>query len=255
MNAYTVLAPYYDALMAHADYGGWADFAERRFARLGRPVRLALDLGCGAGALSAVLAERGYEVIGVDASPDMLACAAARCAGLPLPPLFLCQPLQRLDLYGTVDAAVSSFDSFNYLTDPAALRRALARVFLFLEPGGLLLFDVRPPGYFEAANGTASVSQTDDLHCVWRTDWNARARLARHSVTLFVRAGGLWRRYDEEHCQRAYTEKEWLSLLGEAGFCDVRLYGDKALRRPRPEEERWFLSARKPAAGRGFPKA
>ena len=245
MNAYTNLAPYYGELMSHVDYAGWADFAQRHFARLNRPVKLVLDLACGVGALSGILAERGYEVIGADASPDMLSVASANNILHEKPPLFLCQPMQSLDLYGTVDAAVCSLDSLNYLPSLDTLKQALGRVCLFLEPGGLFLFDVRTPAHFAAMDGQAAVVETDRLYCVWQTDWNARALTARHSVSLFVQEGALWRRINEEHRQRAYANDCWEALLIEAGFTDVRLYGDRVWRRPRPDESRIFISARK----------
>jgi len=243
MNAYTGLAPYYDALMAHADYASWADYAERCFARQREPVRLVLDLACGTGALSCLLAERGYEVVGADASPDMLAMAQARSGGLSNPPLFLCQDMRSLDLYGTVDAAVCALDSLNYLPDLKALKQALGRVCLFLRPGGLFLFDVRTPCHFAAIDGAASVIEENGLYCVWRTGWNARAMMARHNITLFVQEGARWRRLDEEHRQRAYDNEQWEPLLREAGFTDVRTYGDRKNRRPRPEEGRIFVCA------------
>lgn len=246
MTSYTALAPYYDALMSQADYVAWADFAERHLTRLRSPEPLVLDLACGTGRLSCLLAERGYDVIGVDASADMLSCAMQRAYEQEKRPLFLCQTAQALDLYGTVKAAVSSMDSLNYIVEAATLKKALAKVALFLEPGGLFLFDARTPAHFMSAHGQTFVTQDEELFCSWHTDWQPRHMTARHDVTIFAKEASLWRRMDEVHNQRAYTQEQWVAFLQQAGFTDIRLFGDKVMRRPKPSETRIFISARKP---------
>ena len=102
---YGPLAGCYDAMTEDVNYPAWADFLEKLFARQPRPVHTVLDLACGTGTMSWLLAQRGYEVIGVDISPDMLAVAAEKdLDGVEEPPIFLCQAMEELDLYGTVDA-------------------------------------------------------------------------------------------------------------------------------------------------------
>jgi SAM-dependent methyltransferase len=245
------LAAHYDRLMDHVDYGAWADFAERQFARIQTPVRLVLDLACGTGRLTCLLAARGYDMIGVDSSEDMLAQAQENASGLDRPPLFLCQRMQRLDLYGTVDAAVCCLDGLNYLTAERDVRRALARLRLFLAPGGVFIFDALTPARFAALNGRDFVGRAEDAFCVWHTDWNPGRLLARHTVDLFARGpDGLWRRAEETHTQRAYPPETWRRLLAEAGFVGVRAYGARALRRGHADEGRVFFVARAPAARR-----
>ena len=119
MSAYGPLAGVYDALTGDVGYERRADYIQRLFQKSRIPVRTVLDLACGTGAMTCLLAERGYEMIAVDGSPDMLAAAREKAAGLHgEPPVFLNQDMQMLDLYGTVDAAVCSLDSLNYLTSP-----------------------------------------------------------------------------------------------------------------------------------------
>ena len=134
MGSYDVLAGCYDRLTYDVDYAAWADYVEKHFARRGLPGRTVLDLACGTGSLTWELARRGYEMIGVDQSPEMLAQAAEKEEDVPIRPLFLCQPMERLDLYGTIDACVCCLDSVNYVTDPKQLRKAFQRVYLFLMP-------------------------------------------------------------------------------------------------------------------------
>lgn len=138
MSSYDFLAGCYDELTTDVGYPAWADYLEAHFRRKGLPGRTVLDLACGTGSLTWELAARGYEMIGVDRSPEMLAEAAAKSReDVETPPIFLCQSMDKLDLYGTIDACVCCLDSVNYVTDPRQLKKAFARVWLFLMPGGL----------------------------------------------------------------------------------------------------------------------
>ena len=107
-------------------YSAWADYIEAHFRRRGLPGKTVLDLACGTGSLTRELAQRGYEMIGVDLSPEMLAEAAEKNQDVDgIPPIFLCQSMDKLDLYGTIDACVCCLDSVNYVTDPKSCKRLL----------------------------------------------------------------------------------------------------------------------------------
>ena len=168
-GAYGALAGHYDELTRDVAYGRLADHCERIFSSDAGSFRLLLDLCCGTGSLTLELARRGYEMIGADASADMLmeAMDKAAASGLAARPLFINQAAGELDLYGTVDAAVSSLDSLNYVP-PEELREAFRRLRLFIRPGGLLLFDLRTPGFLRSMDGSVSVDETEDVFCLWR---------------------------------------------------------------------------------------
>ncbi len=234
MDLYTLLADRYDGLMDHFDYGGWADF----FAALteGCAVKTVLDLGCGTGRLTALLACRGYETIGVDASADMLAVAYGR--ELPddaVRPLWLMQDMTALDLYGTVDATVCSLDGLNHLPDLAALKRALARVLLFLEPGGVFVFDMLTPDHFAAVDGQMFRSVDDDGEVTWR----CRCEDGRCVYDFDVDGTGC------RSVELIVPVDAMVALLGEVGFVDVEVFGDRALRPPVAGEARVFVKATK----------
>ena len=135
MSSYDFLAGCYDQLTYDVDYVSWADYIETHFRRRGLPGKTVLDLACGTGSLTRELAQRGYEMIGVDLSPDMLAEAAEKNEDVGgIPPMFLCQPMEKLDLYGTIDACVCCLDSVNYVTSPKSCSKLFSGSICFSCP-------------------------------------------------------------------------------------------------------------------------
>ena len=241
MSSYQQLAGAYDELTWDVGYEKRADFLEKLFRRSRIPVHTVLDLACGTGSMTWLLAGRGYELIAVDGSEDMLAAAREKSAPAEVPPLFLHQSMPRLDLYGTVDAAICCLDSLNYLTNPRDVQRTFQRLHLFISPGGLLAFDVRLPERLAALDGQVFLDETEDTYCVWRTEYHRG--LCTYYMDLFRRRGdGAWRRSAEVHRQRAYSVEELTAWLAAAGFGDVRVYGDMRMRRPRADEQRVYIS-------------
>lgn len=247
MSSYEFLADSYDQLTVDVRYEQWADYLEKHFQKSKIPVQTVLDLACGTGSLSAQLALRGYEMIGVDQSAEMLAVAAEKCRDIVSePPIFLNQPMEELDLYGTIDACVCCLDSINYVTRPAALKRAFSRVHLFLMPGGTFIFDVKPPEVLKAADGEIYLDETEETYCVWRADYSAKRRILTYGMDIFrMNDDGTWERGEEVHEEYAYTLDELEEYLRQAGFVDVRRWGNLKMRSPRPDEDRVFFTARK----------
>ena len=242
MSCYDRLAVCYDALTGDVAYERRADFLEKLFRRARIPVHTVLDLACGTGTMTWILTGRGYELIGVDCSEEMLAVAAEKYGEVGgVPPIFLHQSMPKLDLYGTVDAAVCCLDSLNYLTSPADVRRTLERLRLFIAPGGVLIFDVNTPEKFRALDGQVFLDETEDAYCVWRTEY-AR-RICTYYMDIFLRReDDVWERSLEIHRERCHTEEELRAWLSQAGFGDIRVWGDMKLRRPSADEQRVYFS-------------
>ena len=232
---YGALARHYDSLMAHVDYERWADFIVPFLDEAG----LVLDLACGTGRMTELLCARGFDMIGVDRSEDMLAAAHGRGCGA----LFLQQDMTELDLYGTVRGAVCTLDGLNYVTEPKALLTVISRVSLFLEKDCPFIFDIHTPGALAARDGKSFTSECDGAFCVWRCEWEAP--LCRQEVTLFERRGSLWQRHEEEHTERAYRRDDVEQMLADAGFSEVLCCGDFSRLPPGPDTERMFFVARK----------
>ncbi len=245
--SYEFLAGSYDVLTGDVDYGGLADYVERQFARTGRKIHTVLDLACGTGSLTRELALRGYEMLGADLSEEMLALAEEKCRDLPGErPVFLQQDMSHLDLYGTVDACVCCLDSVNYITRPKLLRRTFQRVELFLEPGGLFLFDVNTPERLRGMDGELFLDEREDVFCAWRCEYAPRSRICSYGVDLFrLEEDGRWSRREELHQEYAYEPDELEEYLRGAGFERIRRWGERKLRPPKPGEGRVFFTARK----------
>ena len=238
MSCYSFLAPWYDKLTGDVPYERFADFYEAEFRRDGGEFRLLLDLCCGTGTLTDVLSRRGYEMIAVDSSVEMLMEAQSKSAGLETPPLFLCQDAAALDLYGTVDAAVCSLDGMNYIP-PEDLPEVFRRLWLFVRPGGLLIFDIRTPEFLRSLDGDVFVDEQEDVLCLWRADFEEALPAIIYGMDIFSRQGRLWQRESEEHVEYAHEPAALQTLLEQTGFHDVCLRPDC----PQGDMGRLFITA------------
>ena len=244
MNSYQALSAYYDRFTDDVGYADWADFFERLFAREGIQPKLVLDLACGTGSLTRILAERGYEMIGADASPEMLMQAMQNTMDCEPRPLFLNQRMEALDLYGTVDACLCCLDSINYVTEPQTLQKAFERVHLFLEPKtGLFVFDINTPEKFACMDGNAYVREDEDVFCVWQAA--VEDSLCAYQFDIFAREGDKWIRAQETHEERIYTVEQLTDMLEKAGFSEIKTYGDQSFAPVRGGEDRIYFTARK----------
>ena len=185
MSCYESLAPLYDRLTNDVDYLHFADRYEAAFRADKGEFHLLLDLFCGTGSMSYEMSRRGYELISVDASPEMLMEAREKCASLPVPPLLLLQDATELDLYGTVDAGFCSLEGINYLS-PIQMDTMVSRLKNFIRPQGLFLFDIRSPEFLLAQDGSTSVDEDEDLFCVWRADYDPAESALIYGMDLFT---------------------------------------------------------------------
>ena len=172
MDAYHNLAASYDRLTNDVDYEATVDFYYEILKQEGLKPRTAVDLACGTGSVTAILARKGLQVIGVDMSEEMLTEASQKAADLEQAPWFICQSLQQLRLPRAVDMAVCALDSLDYITDPADCREAIRRVFKYLNPGGIFIFDVNTPEKLRAMDGQVFLDEDDDVYCVWRGEFD-----------------------------------------------------------------------------------
>lgn len=262
-ESYRALARFYDCLNPEVDYAAWADFIEECFARW-LPLRpeLVLDLACGTGSMTLELARRGYDMIGVDGSADMLAEAYAR-AGSGI--LFLQQDMRSFELYGTVGAVVCCLDSLNYLLGEGELSACFALVHNYLDPGGLFLFDMNTPRKFREVYGCNDYILEGELpappggspatiYCGWQNRFDPSTGLCDFDLSLFEECpDGSYRRTDEHQRERCYGMEEILATLRGAHLEPLGVFADWRFSPPDSQTDRWYFVARanKPESQKG----
>ena len=246
---YDLIAPIYDAVNEEIDYTAWAEFIDEACVRECREKpSLVLDLGCGTGSMTLELARRGYDMTGVDISPEMLDIArerAERC-GFAGDILWLCQDMREFELYGTVDVTVSCLDCLNHLTSLNDLKKCLSLVHNYLIPDGIFIFDVNGKGKFENIYADNSyVMETDNAMCVWQNHYNPKSHMCDFYITLFSEGeDGRYERYDEAERERMYTLKTLKRALADTGFEFIGAYSDFAFTEATDNDERIYVIAR-----------
>ncbi len=243
---YNNFAYVYDKLTLDIDYKRWADYVESIFKRNNLSASMVLELGCGTGSFGVEMARRGYDMICLDLSSDMLDCAAEKAKKEDLDILFLNQNMCSFELYGTVDAIVCLLDSFNYLTNPSQINKMFKLVKNYLNPGGLFIFDVNTQYKFEntiADNLFYEIN--DEVTYIWENDYNKKTRKARFDLTFFVKKDELYERFDETHYEKAYYDSEIMDFIKNSGMEFVSCFGELTLRKPSTTSQRNFYVCRK----------
>lgn len=245
--SYSALAKYYDSLTRNVDYSARADYLCKVLQRLGHSAGLTIDLACGTGSLTLELARRGFDVYGLDASPEMLSEAQQKAADAERSILFVCQKMQCMDLYGGVDTAVCMLDSVNHITSAADLQESFRRIAMFLNPGGYFVFDANTVyKHRKILSNNVFVYDIEDVYCVWQNRCEPRSGLVSVSLDLFEHQGsGMYRRSSEHFQERAYREKQLREMLGKAGLRVAGVWADLSFESPEPETERIIIAASK----------
>lgn len=227
MSGYTVFADFYDRLTEDVEYIRRAERLLTLFERhRQRPASL-LDLACGTGTLTRILADKGIDMIGVDGSADMLSIAIERTMGRD-DLLFLEQDMRELDLFGTVEGAVCILDSLNHLLSTADIAEVFRRLSLFVEPKGLVIFDVNTIYKHQHILGNNSfVLEQDDFMCVWRNDYQPRTHTVTQVLDFFAEeAPDTYTRATDVIRERAYSPATLRRLLAATSFEVVAVYDD-----------------------------
>ena len=238
--SYAALAQVYDSLTLNVEYEKRADYIHSLLRRYGCETGILLDLACGTGTLSAYLSSFGYDMILVDSSPEMLSVAREK---LP-EALLLCQDMTDLDLYGTVQGVVCSLDSVNHLLKPCDVKKMFASVSLFLEKGGVFVFDVNTIYKHETVLGNhAFVSEKGDAYCVWQNAYKPKSKTVDISLDIFIRSGNHYERHSEAFSERAYALPDLTKWLGESGFGVRAVLQDMEYIEPREDAQRVYFVA------------
>lgn len=270
MEAYTDFASVYDIFMDDTPYKEWADFLEELIETYGisKPVcpqrddekeperaenvlesekNLVLDLGCGTGTLTELLSQKGYDMIGVDNSQEMLNIALRKREETGSEILYLCQDMRELDLYSTIGTVISVCDSVNYLLDNEDVEDTFGLVNNYLYPGGLFIFDFNTLYKYETVIGDTTIAENrEDCSFIWENYFHEEEAVNEYDLTIFAREkeSPLFRRFTETHFQRGYTLAEMTGFVEKAGMEVVLTLDADTHSAPTETSERIYVIAR-----------
>ncbi len=207
---------------------------------------LVLDLGCGTGTITELLYEKGYDMIGVDSSEEMLQIALDKKFETGSDILYLCQDMRELDLYSTVGTVVSVCDSLNYLLMDEDVLQTFHLVNNYLFPGGIFIFDFNTIYKYEEVIGDTTIAENrEDCSFIWENFYSCEDHINEYDVTVFERQeDDLYRRFTETHYQRGYTLEEMKTFLEKAGLIFVTALDEKTHKAPTETSERIYVIAR-----------
>ncbi len=242
LEQYTVLPRFYDALNTEANYEEYLDYLERNLPKNSSVI----DLGCGTGNISIGLSKRHFDVVGLDSSSEMLSEAFQKSEREGVRVFYTCQDMTSFTTPSRFDAAVSCFDSLNYILTKEKLLSAFIRISDALADGGVFIFDMNAPAKFERVYGENTfVLEEDGIFCAWENEYNKKTRKCKFYINIFVEDNNKYNRYYEEQTEKCYKLSEITSLLGSAGFELVSVSSDFYSSPVTLDTQRYYFIARK----------
>ncbi len=238
MEAYGKFAKVYDALMEDVPYEDMANLIEKEIKEQKIANNIVLDLACGTGTLTGLLKQKGFDMIGADLSMEMLHVAKEKHPDI----LFLNQSMDDFELYGTAGAICCCLDSINYVTEDGALDKVFHLCNNYLEPGGLLLFDINSEYKFQhVLADNVYAFDNDEVFYTWENFYMPEERLCDFYLTFFVKQGELYSRFDETHTERCYSETEIRNALKRNGFAVKKVLDGYTRNAGNDDSERLFF--------------
>lgn len=247
MEAYTGFAQVYDQFMDNIPYLDWSKYLVELLNKYGVLDGLVLDLGCGTGNITELLAKEGYDMIGIDNSQDMLSIAMNKGDNI----LYLNQDMREFELYGTVAAVVSICDSMNYIMSEEELLDVFKLVNNYLDSEGVFIFDLNTEYKYKTILADNTIAENrDDSSFIWENYYYEEERVNEYNLTIYNKTSDektedmLYQRFNEVHYQRAYSIETMKRLLKEAGMEFVVAYDAFTYDEPSNTSERVYIIAK-----------
>ncbi len=246
LASYESFARVYDTFMDNIPYEEWCDYLHMLLKKYGVEDGLVLELGCGTGSMTELLAACGYDMIGADNSIEMLEIAMEKKEASGSDILYLMQDMREFELYGTVRAVVSVCDSMNYITEEEDLLTVFSLVNNYLDPGGVFIFDLNTVYKYEELLADHTIAENrEESSFIWENWYDEETQINEYDLTLFIRnEDGLYEKYEETHYQRAYTIDTVKRLLVQAGLKPEAVYEAFTQDAPGEVSERVYFVAR-----------
>lgn len=220
MSAYECFADVYDELMDNIPYEKWFDYLHKLLIEYKVSNGILAELGCGTGTMTELLAQAGYDMIGIDNSEAMLDLANEKKMENGSNTLYLCQDMREFELFGTVAGVISVCDSVNYITDKAELTQVFRLVNNYLDTKGIFIFDFHTRHYYRDVVGGSTIAEDrDTISFIWDNYYDKKTDINELSLSLFLQEDrDLYRKYEELHLQRGYTLAEMKSIVKKSGL-------------------------------------
>lgn len=246
MASYESFARVYDLFMDNIPYEEWCEYLHGLLKCYGVEEGLVLELGCGTGSMTELLAQKGYDMIGVDNSMEMLEIAMEKRDESGNDILYLLQDMREFELYGTVGAVVSVCDSMNYITEEEDLLEVFRLVNNYLDPNGVFIFDLNTMFKYEELLGDNVIAENrEESSFIWENWYDEETQINEYDLTLFIEnEDGLYEKYEETHYQKAYEINRVCELIEEAGMKVEAVYDAFTTAEPHEESERVYIVAR-----------
>lgn len=247
MEAYTSFASVYDTFMDNIPYEEWAEYLMNLLKEYGIHDGLVLDLGCGTGNMTEILAASGYDMIGIDNAEEMLDIAMEKRAASGHDILYLLQDMREFELYGTVKAIVSICDSMNYITEEEDLIEVFRLVNNYLDPKGVFIFDFNTVYKYSAVLGNQTIAEDrEDCSFIWDNYYYEDEQINEYELSLFIKEkdSDLYRKYQETHFQKAYDLETMKCLIEQSGLEYITAYDAFTKDTPTDMSERIYVIAR-----------
>ena len=253
-GAYNSFAWVYDTFMDNIPYDEWTEYLTGLLAEYGVREGLVLDLGCGTGNVTARLAERGFDMIGIDNSEEMLMEAQEKNMESGSGILYLLQDMRSFELYGTVAAVVSICDSMNYILEKEDLEQVFRLVNNYLDPGGIFVFDFNTRYKYQEVIGDQVIAENrEDCSFIWENSYDEKEHINIYDLTIFIKESedpteedsgeedNLFRRYQETHYQKGWRVEDMEEAATAAGMKVLAVYDAFTEEAPRQDSERLYM--------------
>lgn len=224
-HPYEKFAFAYDRMMKNVNYLRWSDYIELLFKRYGCRPKTILDVACGTGALTLLLASKGYQMTGIDRAKGMLDVAREKSVEQQLEIVFHQGDMLDFQLDCKFDAILCTYDSINYASNEDELTSTFKTVSNHLSPNGLFIFDVTTErNIVEHFHNKTFSENHQDYSYIWKNNYLTHTKLCRTFLTFFIREGDLFRRYEEVHHQRIFEVSTVHDLLNATGYKMLSAY-------------------------------
>ncbi len=239
MENYTVFSEVYDRLMNDVPYETWHSNIKKIWDKYGLKPELIVDLCCGSGTMTKLLADEGFDVIGIDKSFEMLMEARDK---LPSN-LFLNQNMTEFELYGTVDSIVCLCDSMNYLLEEKDVLKTLKLCDNYLNPNGLLIFDINTEFKFKNQLGTNIFGGNfEDFSYIWENYYDSEKKLHEYQTTFFMKnKNDLYQKSEETHYEKCYEIETIKNLILQSGMELVGVFDENLFEEPKEDSSRVYF--------------